>query len=98
MSGLVRVNPRRDSTEKAIRAVLHKTGVKTWALSGEGIPDLLCLIGHRLILLEIKRDSKAPLTKPQLEFQAIMKHHNAAYYVVWDPDTALEAVKLELAR
>ena len=98
MKGPIRRNPRRDSNEAAIRAVLHKAAVITWPLSGEGIPDLLCLTGHHIFLMEIKRDSKALLTPAQIEFRDVMVHHNAGYYVVWDADTALMALRDEMAR
>lgn len=88
---------RRDANEPAIRAVLHKTGVQTWQISGEGIPDLLCLSGHTLFLMEIKA-KHGTLTPPQEKFQESMRRANAGYYVVHDVDEALEAVRMELAR
>ena len=98
MAGLNRYDPKRDGNEPAIRAVLRKAHVQTWQLSGEGIPDLLCLVGHHLFLMEVKAAKSAPLTEPQKLFRDIMIHANAGYYVVWDADGALDALRLELAR
>ena len=89
----------RDLVEPAIRAVLHKAGVQTFLLTGEaGVPDLLCLLQNKLFLLEVKRDSKAPLRDAQAQFKLKMDRNHAPYYIVWDADTALEALRLEMQR
>lgn len=90
---------KRDANEPAIVAVLGKVGTQTWPVSGEGIPDLICLTGHHIWLLEIK-SRRGILTKPQEKFQAEMHRACAPYYVVHDADEALAAreLMLKLAR
>lgn len=87
----------RDSNEPAIRAVLHKAGVQTFNPTAKGFPDLVCLTGHVLWLMEIK-SAKGVLTKEQAAFRDTMMRANSGYYVVRDPDQALDALKMELAR
>ena len=94
-----RKNLHRDTCEPAIRAVLHKAGCRTYLLTGEaGVPDLLCRIGPRLFLIEVKRDAKAPFRAKQKAFRTEMELAGAGYYAVHDPDGALVALKAEMMR
>ena len=97
MSIKPRWDQKRDVNEPAIRAVLRKAGVKTYPLSGEGLPDLLCLSGSHFFLIEVKGKGGI-LTKTQEVFHAEMRHANAGCYVVRDADEALQAYRSELAR
>jgi len=90
-------NPKRDTNEPAIRAVLHQAKTQTWQLSDEGVPDLLCLTGHVLWLMEVKA-AKGILTPAQMKFRDSMIAANAGYYVVTSPDEAMDALRMELAR
>ena len=97
MSIKPRWDHKRDEHEPAIRAVLRKANVKTYPISGEGIPDLLCVSGSVLFLIEVKGKGGV-LTKAQEVFHAEMRHANAGCYVVHDADEAMQAYRSELAR
>lgn len=62
---LHRKNPRRDRNEGPIVDALRACGVKTWRVSGEGLPDLLCCYRGVWLPLEVKSEG-GKLTEAQV--------------------------------
>ena len=87
---LHRRNPRRDANEAEIMAALQAIGVKVWPISGEGIPDLLCLRGGRFYLLECKTRSGRVTDAQARFFEAV---GDAPAYIVKSAEEALEALR-----
>ena len=86
----------RDQNEPAIRATYHKVGVKTYLLQGgPGMADLLCVATGRIFLVEVKTSSKGRLSPDQVIFRDEMHHSQVGYYMVWDADSALDALAIE---
>ena len=84
---------KRDTVEAEIVQALQKVGARVWRLSVDSLPDLLCGIGGRFVLLECKstrriRRDQARQTAAIAELQA----RNLPVYVVRSVDDALQAV------
>jgi hypothetical protein len=92
MSGLARVNARRDSNEVAIVAALREAGCLVERISGDGIPDLLVWSpGLRcVVLLEVKGvTSRKRLSDSQRAFGLSWTTAGAVWHVVSTPAEAV---------
>ena len=87
---LHRRNPRRDANEVEIIAALHLAGWRVWRISGEGVPDLLCTKGERVVLFEVKTRS-GRLTAAQERF--FSEAGDAPCFVVKSATEALQALE-----
>lgn len=82
-------NPRRDGNERDIIDALRKIGAEVSAPMGEaGFPDLVCCLGRKLVMLEIK-SGKEKINEYQEDFHRRFKGH---VFVVRTVEEALEAV------
>jgi hypothetical protein len=86
---------RIDANQPAIVSALRRAGVRVHITSGlgDGFPDLMCVRGEVLRLLEVKDGAKPPsarkLTPAEAEFHAVFPDHVA---VVCSPEEALAAM------
>jgi hypothetical protein len=64
---LNRNNPSRDKNEPEIKQRLKDLNCRVWAMSGPGLPDLLCSLGDQFFLVEVKMPG-ARLTDLQISF------------------------------
>ena len=64
---LNRYNPKRDANEPEIIHGLRKAGCWVTALSGTGIPDLLCCSTGILFLVEVKMPGAVLTPKQRLD-------------------------------
>ena len=64
---LLRFNPKRDTNERQVIAMLERFGYTCWQLSDKNIPDLLAAKRGKLLLVEVKSGSKK-LTEGQQQF------------------------------
>lgn len=81
-----------DLTQRAIVKALRDIGASVQVLSavGQGCPDILAgWRGSVNVLLELKRDDKAPLTSAQRDWHA---NWNGQVNVVSTPEDAINAV------
>ena len=62
---------RTDANHAEVKALFEAHGVQTHSTAklGSGFPDLLCGVGDRFCLVEIKNGNK-PLTPSEIEFHA----------------------------
>jgi hypothetical protein len=90
---------RTDGNHTAVMDALRKAGilVRSLAMVGGGMPDLLCGFRGTLVLIEVKDGDKVPsarkLTAAELEFVATWPRT----YVVTTPEEAVRVV-VEAAR
>lgn len=68
-----------DANQPAIVAALRKMGCKVQSLAaiGKGVPDLLVMHRHRLVLMEIKEPSKVPSKR-------VLRPLQAKWHAEWD--------------
>lgn len=87
-----------DANQPAIVKALRKAGVMVQSLAGvgRGVPDLLCGIAGRLVLLEVKEPSQAASAKKLKPLQVVWHQEWAAYpvYVVETIEEALLALSI----
>jgi hypothetical protein len=88
---------RRDENEPAVVEALQAAGWVVTQLSQEGVPDLLCTKGKRIVLIEVVGDAKAAryrdtrgLTPAQVEWH---RANRDAAHVVRSPEDALRIVR-----
>ena len=79
---------KRDRNEAEIVAALEKIGCRVSCIASEdGFPDLVCSLGGKLALLEIKQNQSSPLTPAQVEWHREWQRHS---HIVWTAEQALE--------
>lgn len=83
--------PKRDKNETSIIEALRGVGAVCTLLSGNGIPDVMCLWRGVITLLEIKSD-KGRLTPAQIEYHAQALNVGIKIHVVHTPLEALTAI------
>ena len=95
----MRYRPRLDSTQRAIVEALRACGCTVVSLAGvgAGVPDLLCGVGGRTILLEVKSPKK--VHRRATEMQATQdrwmeRWRGGEVFVVHDVPSAMLACRL----
>ncbi len=79
-----------DLNQPEIVAALRKAGisVQSTASLGKGFPDLVCALGDKVWLIEVKGPNGTP-TEPQLKFMAEWK---GVVHIARTPEDALQIV------
>ena len=85
--GTARYAAKRDANEDEIVQALRHTGWMVRLLSDEGIPDLLCARGSKVMLLEVKQPGK-PMTTAQTKFFYLLDYRAP----IWVVETVAEAL------
>jgi len=86
-----RHNARRDANESEIVEALQWQGALVTRLNGAGVPDLLCGMGGRLFLLEVKNPAtRWRLTPEESAWHAAWEGYPVA--VVQTPQEAIDAL------
>ncbi len=79
---------KRDKNEAEIIAALEKIGCRVSCIASEdGFPDLVVMLGRKLVLIEVKSSKSAPLTEAQIEWHKEWQRHSN---IVWTAEQALE--------
>ena len=86
--GTARYAAKRDANEDEIVQALRHTGWIVRRINSTGIPDLLCIRGSKVMLLEVKQPGK-PMTSAQTEFFNLISDR-APIWVVESIEEALE--------
>lgn len=96
---LLRHNPRRDENEKRVVAALRECGVYVYRISATGVPDLLCFLGRRCFLVEVKAkkpgSDSGPMTllsKPQRAFHQLARAQGWPVHILTSEYEVLELV------
>lgn len=83
----------RDANEPEIREALAELGVKSWLLSGNDLPDLLCLKGSVWFLAEVKNPKGLNrLSEGQRRFMAEVGLTDAPLLLLRSRDDVLQEV------
>ena len=79
-----------DENQPEIVAALRKAGISVFSAAslGKGFPDLVCALGEKVWLIEVKGPKGKP-TKPQLEFMASWR---GVVHIARTPEDALQIV------
>ncbi len=92
---LNRYAAKRDKNEPEIIEALERAGWLVRQLSTKGIPDLLCIRGSAVMLLEVKMPGKK-LNDAQSGFFNLLQ--GAPIWVVYSVDDALECAAKAVTR
>ena len=84
--GLARHAAKRDKNEAEIVSALERTGWHVRKINGTGVPDLLCIRGQQVMLLEVKQKGRG-LTPAQSAFFKLV--HGAPVWIVYSVEEAL---------